>query len=342
MRLLIRTLSCFTIVFVGLVFVTGSPAQSTRNNERPAACDQYDQLPVPPADLPSAAEREGLARCDSYKLYFGLNDPANAVAARKCAYLQRDDKTRIMDNPFESSGLLAMIYANGRGAARNFKMAQKFSCEIDGAPAENSGRFEHLAKLQQQNWMGSDFNLCDDSTSGFMQGWCAKLNNDLAKVEQGKNLKSLTARWSAVEKQAFQLLQQAANAYFQTSSQNEVDLSGTGRAAFEIEAEATLQDEFQAALQRFEKGDLPSFAAEQFHEADGQLNSGYAKIQFKPAQGMAYTTVTPDGIKLTQRAWLRYRDAWVKFGAIKYPTVSADSWKTWLTQQRIKQLQPWL
>jgi uncharacterized protein YecT (DUF1311 family) len=57
---------------------------------------------------------------------------------------------------------------------------------------------------------------------------------------------------------------------------------------------------------------------------------------------MAYGTVTPNGVKLAQRAWLRYRDAWVKFGVVKYPAVSTDSWKTWLTQQRIPLLQPWL
>lgn len=317
-------------------------AQSPRNNEHPAACDHYDQLPLPPADLPTTQDRGALAKCDSYNLYFGFNVPADPVAARKCAYLQRDDKSRMMGNPFESSGLLAMIYANGKGAPRNFELAQKFSCEIDGAPAENAGRFEHLAKLRRQNWTGSDFNLCDDATSGFMQGWCAKVNNDLAQVDQTKNLKSLTARWSAVENQAFQQLKQAANAYFQTSSHSEVDISGTGRAAFEIEAEAKLKEEFLAALQRFEKGDLPNLTADQFREADAQRNSAYAKIQSKPAEGMAYTTVTPNGIKLAQRTWLRYRDAWLKFGAVKYPTVSHDSWKTWLTQQRTKMLQPWL
>ena len=59
---------------------------------------------------------------------------------------------------------------------------------MDGAPAENQGRFEHLQKLQKQNWQGSDFSLCDDATSGFMEGWCAKLNDDLAQIGQTKNL----------------------------------------------------------------------------------------------------------------------------------------------------------
>ena len=175
-----------------------------------------------------------------------------------------------------------------------------------------------------------------------MQGWCAKLNNDLAQIGQNKNLSALTSHWSPQEKQAFVQLQQAANAYFQASSQNEVDLSGTGRAALEIEAEAKLKEEFTADIERFEKGDFPNFTADQFREADSQLNATYAKIQSKPAQGMAHTSVTPNGIKLAQRAWIRYRDAWVRFGAVKYPGVPPESWKTWLTEQRTKMLQPWL
>lgn len=329
--------------FFFLIFAESSSAQQSRNNERPADCYRYDQVQIPPADLPAAQDRQALAKCDAYSLYFGFNGPSDAIAARKCAYLQRDDKNREVGNPFSGSALLAMIYANGKGANRNFELALKFSCEIDGAPAENASRFKHLRELQQENWHGTDFNLCDDATSGFLGGWCAKLHQDHEQIVQSRGLKTLTSRWSGAEKQAFLRLQQAANAYFKASSQNEVDLSGTGRAAFEIHHEQKLKREFLAALSRFEQGNLPNFTADQFRDADARLNTGYQKIQAKPAtQGMAYGTVTPNGVKTAQRAWLRYRDAWVQFGAVKYPPVSADSWKTWLTEERIKLLQPWL
>lgn len=49
-------------------------------------------------------------------------------------------------------------------------------------------------------------------------------------------------------------------------------------------------------------------------------------------------SVTKDGIVSTQKAWVLYRDALVTFGAIHYPHVSADSWKTWLTKARITEL----
>jgi uncharacterized protein YecT (DUF1311 family) len=43
-------------------------------------------------------------------------------------------------------------------------------------------------------------------------------------------------------------------------------------------------------------------------------------------------------IRNTERAWLAYREAWVEFGGLKWPKVSADSWRTWLTQERTAEL----
>ena len=37
-------------------------------------------------------------------------------------------------------------------------------------------------------------------------------------------------------------------------------------------------------------------------------------------------------------AWLKDREAWVAFGSIKWPQISADIWRTWLTRQRSAEL----
>jgi uncharacterized protein YecT (DUF1311 family) len=47
-------------------------------------------------------------------------------------------------------------------------------------------------------------------------------------------------------------------------------------------------------------------------------------------------------IKHTQRVWLKYREAWVTFGRQKYPQVSEDSWRMWLTKKRIAMLKEFL
>jgi formylmethanofuran dehydrogenase subunit E/uncharacterized protein YecT (DUF1311 family) len=311
--------------------------QQQRNNERPSACDSYDKVQVPVADLPTQLDRMSLSSCNSEDLYFGFGQPAAALDARKCAYIEREQSDVSQERVFGGSGLLTMIYANGKGAARNFDLALKFACEVDGAPAENSYRLEHLLKLKEQRWTGDNFNLCDDATSGYMQGFCAALQEKFDRTAREERLDEITSRWKPHEKEAFSRLQQAAKTFFEASSRNEVDLSGTGRAAFEIEAEAALNDEFVAAIQHFERGQLPRFSSSDFIGADNELNSVYSKIQAEPDSAVI-GTVTATGIKTAQRAWLSYREAWVKFGQVKYPEVTPDSWRTWLTQDRVKML----
>jgi uncharacterized protein YecT (DUF1311 family) len=106
---------------------------------------------------------------------------------------------------------------------------------------------------------------------------------------------------------------------------------------FEIEAEASLNKNFVKALEQFEKGQFPKFSTTEFARADQELNAVYRKIQSQPNDPDA-GTVTAEGIKKMQRAWIQYRDAWIKFGQQKYPVVTAESWKTWLTLERTKML----
>jgi uncharacterized protein YecT (DUF1311 family) len=99
----------------------------------------------------------------------------------------------------------------------------------------------------------------------------------------------------------------------------------------------SLNNDFLAALQRFEKGQLPKFTALEFSKVDAELNSLYSKLQSDPKNSAyEYTTLTPEGVKIAQRAWLRYREAWVKFGHVKYPSVTPESWRTWLMQERVE------
>jgi uncharacterized protein YecT (DUF1311 family) len=331
----------FVLASVLLFLPSQASSQQTDVDGR-QECARRSPIEEPPADLPSPEDKQELTNCRSYELYFGLGAPADLIKARKCAYLERDHGKKLPENPFGGAGLLAMIYANGKGVSRNFGLALKFACEVDGAPAENAARIEHLLQLQNENWAGGNFNLCDDATSGLMQGWCAKLQEDLTQVRRLKKLESLTQNWSSEERQAYMELQSVANAFFDCSSSNEVDLSGTGRAAFEIEVEASLKDGFLGALERFERGQLPKAKATDLAKADAKLNDLYNRIQSAPNQPIEFTTVTPEGIKSAQGAWLRYREAWVEFGKLKYPVVLPESWRAWLTQERVKMLQVWV
>lgn len=171
-----------------------------------------------------------------------------------------------------------------------------------------------------------------------MDGWCWHLNERFVARERDKRLDSLLSQWSSADRQAFQALQAAGIKYFHARSRNEVDLSGTSRAAFEIQEESSLHNGFVSALEQFEAGRLPHFTAEQFRAADVALNATYQAIQ-KQKNDDDWGTVNATGIKQTELAWIRYRDAWVSFGRRKYPKVTEESWKTWLTLERTKMLQ---
>ena len=48
--------------------------------------------------------------------------------------------------------------------------------------------------------------------------------------------------------------------------------------------------------------------------------------------------VTRMRIRDAERAWQVYRDAYVEFAKLRWPSVSGDSWLTLLTNERMKQL----
>lgn len=288
-------------------------------------CQKLSETSIPSADQPDAALADTLKKCDAADLYYGFSQPANFIQARQCAYLKQD------------YGVLAMIYANARGVSRNWDLAVHFACKAGFSPDEIEGRVLHLVQLRDKHWQGSNFDICDDVTSGYMMGVCASNQEQLSKAQRHNQLTTLTASWSETDKTALTQLQQAAEHFFAVRASNEVDHSGTGRAAFEIEERAVLKADLLTSLQNLENHHFPQYSAAQAADADKQLNTVYQKIIKN--NDFSVGTVDRSSVQKTQVQWLKYRDAWIAFGKIKYPQVDADSWKTWLAEKRIKMLQ---
>ena len=111
-----------------------------------------------------------------------------------------------------------------------------------------------------------------------------------------------------------------------------------------INEEQDRKDEFLAILQSLERGTTPHFTAQQAADADAKLNAVYQRIQRATPMAIGDTltvwgTVTKNGIRTAQRAWLRYRDAWVAFVRVKYPAVTMDSIRAALTNKRTATLE---
>jgi uncharacterized protein YecT (DUF1311 family) len=300
-----------------------------------ALCRALRDREPPASDRPDAAARRALRDCDSEALYYGIGMRADPVRARQCAFIeaQNDDGQAI----FAGRTMLMTIYANGVGAARDLDVAIHLACGIEGAPAESEGRVSHLAELKAERRNGRDFDYCDDITSGYAMGNCAAHQASVQKPRREAALAALTRSWTTREQSGFRALRQAHEAYVDAHGSNEVDLSGTARAAIAIGEEEALRDELVEMVRLLSQGRAPSSTAAQHKAADAKLNAAYAKAR-REATGEGAGAPTREGIQTAERAWLRYRDAFIAFARLKFPRQSSDSIATWLTLKRTERL----
>ena len=297
--------------------------------ESKAICRALKDREPPAADRPDAATAKALEGCDSEALYYGIGMAADPVKARQCAFLEAE--TDENDTPFSGEAMLMVIYASGVGAERDLDVATHLACRTSWAPAEAHGRVLRLAGAKKEGWTGTDFHYCDEATSGYIGGWCAAHDARISGAKRNAALAALTAGWSAAEKAALAKLQSAHDAYADAHAEGEIDASGTLRGAFWTWAKERRDDELLAVLQRVESGLGPDNKAD-FKAADAALNAAY-----RTRMGGSFEwagTVTPEGIRGAQRVWLRYRDAFLAFAAVKWPNVPQGALAAWLTEQR--------
>jgi len=276
---------------------------------------------------PEIVNDSSLKGCDAVAAYYGLNGKADPL---RCGLYERAHPDPSHGGPFYGVGVLSMIYANGKGVARDYNLAIRFTCENTfAAPAEIEGRIAHLEKLRDSGASSAKFDLCDDATSGLTMGACASIQQSFADAKRTRHLEAITARFSAAAKQALPALRAAEKRFDDARARNEVDLSGSGRGAFELEEEGRLKDQFLINLQRFSKGDIPPAAA-----LDAQLDAALRKATSQSATG----TVTADGIRKTEEAWIALREQWIAFARIAWPSLSAERVRAQLNRLRIHQL----
>lgn len=308
--------------------------------ESKALCRSVSTREPPAADRPDAATARSLAGCDSEALYYGIGMAADPVRARQCAFLEAD---AVSGSVFSGRVMLMTIYANGRGARRDLDVAIHLACGIEGAPAESDGRVLHLAQLKRKGRKGDDFHFCNDVTSGLAMGYCASHEAGIAGARRKAAWDRLLSGWTAAEKRLFEPLASAHEAFVEAHGSGEIDLSGTARAAMQIGAEEALRDELLELVGSLAAGAMPPHRAGEYRAADAHLNAAYRKARAAAAAAgddVAPGAVTRTGILEAQRAWLRYRDAFLAFAAVKFPRVPRDALAAWLTSRRIAMLLP--
>ena len=302
-------------------------------------CRQVRGREPPVADAAPPAVAAGLEGCSSEALYYGIGVKADPVKARQCAFLEMKETSD--ESHFAGRAMLMTIYANGVGAKRDMDVAIHLACGVEGAPAESHGRVSHLAELKAKGWTGKDFHFCDDITSGYAGGVCAAHEAGIKGAKRESELAAITARWTPAQRQAFERLRKAHAAFAEAHSSGENDLSGTLRGAIAIGAEERLRDDLLDMIKRLEAGRAPRFTAADYRGADAALNSGYRNYLASDAVGGDFPgAVTRQGVLDAQRAWLRYRDAFLAFAATRYPQTPRESIATWITRKRTEMWKP--
>lgn len=293
-------------------------------------CAAVKDAQLPAQDQPTPEEKKSLANCSSQDLYFGFGQPADPAKARKCAYVEMEQGK----DPLEIAGkaILMMVYANGKGADRNIDAAIKLACEMPGAPGDVAGNIYELERFRKAP-PNARYSVCDHSAAPHLYKSCAILGDRFDAIRRAKEISDITSNWSGKDRKAFASLHQAAEDFFKSRASTEINLEPT----FEVQEMAFMENGFISKLQQLQKGDLPSFAAADKKKGQAELDEAYAATQKDPKR--RWGTATVEGVQHTQQLWIAYKDAWVKFGKIKYPKVTPDSWETWLDQERLAMLE---
>lgn len=335
-----RPVSPVSIAFA-LVAAVASAQTTTQRREKnwQQVCARVTAAPLTIPSFAHVEAEDNLQHCDSAALYYGFDHPAEWTAALQCAYYQRSHPRPSEGDPFYGPGVLAMLYANGHGVPRNYDFAIRFACENTwAAEAEMELRIGHLEQLRDTHALVTNFDLCDDGTSGLMEGACESVQQRFSAVKRRQELDVISVMWSPQVKEAFKTLDAAEETFVAARTGKEIDLSGTGRGAFSLAEEGRLRDQFLTNLRRFAEGDVPPASLSDYQSVDRRLSGAYQHIEQSSDSFWQYGTAKPAGIRETEGAWLKLCNAWVEFARVAYPGLSADTVRTEITRLRLHQL----
>jgi len=315
--------------------VYGAPPEVLRGSDWFRQCLRVRDAKPPRQQLPAQGQAQ---RCDAAALYGDALDAPDTGAAdwrRVHACALRTD----------AHGVLAMLYANGEGAAPNLALATRHACSIQSPVNEMKSRVQRLGRLAKDAGRGR-FDLCDDVAGAALRSACGavRTGRQNQQHEQGHaaQLATLARGWSDKAQLGLALAREAAQHFARYRLEYELYGPGTGSRAArppQREAQGAEFDRFAADVLDFEAGRLPRFSDSEFASLEQKMDAAYQQWMLaRPASQPTPASMHKDGVEKTQRAWLAYRDAMELFGAIRYPQVPGASWRALLTARRIRQL----
>ena len=222
----------------------------------------------------------------------------------------------------------AVALANGWGVPKDRHRAVALVCHASGLARFE---FDDMVAFLLDPATGP-FLFCEHITSGARSGQCESFAQDKLQAVRDRKLAKILAGFTPEQKAAFAALTKANEAYIDAHAWGEQDMSGTLRGAFYADEAGKLHAAFLSAIEGFEGGKRPP--KDDFAAADKALNAAYRTAIANVAKNPD-GTVTADGLRKTERLWLKLRDAWAAFGTARYSGTSADDWNAWATRVRL-------
>jgi uncharacterized protein YecT (DUF1311 family) len=304
-------------------------AQLGDDPEMKSACAKYAETPLP-AEALAVPMPKRWPNCNSYKFYSGNHVQQDFAAARQCAWVERLASQQgleplyLFGRAFGGSAMLTMLYSNGEGVEKNIPLAIRFACESGWAPGQVNGHVEHLEVLNGRRASADmTFRFCDGLPGSFMEDYCQHFDAQLADQTRSGALRDLSSQWPEPDRRALAVLEQTQTAYSEAHAKGEIDTVGPSRTTQEIRAAQSVRDSFVAAVRAFEKGNLPAVQAA---PATGELDRAYRKaMEDAEAARSNPDAVLAEDLQTAQEAWLKYRDAWLAFAKLRYPSLNEDS-----------------
>jgi len=303
-------------------------AQGASQQEDPV-CVQADKVPEVNSDMPQG-DSSGAGNCSAWNLYYGIGEQADMRLARLCAFRATDD--------VESLGVLTMIYAGGKGVAPNLPLAIHYACGIQDGWDNGTETAIWLHDEQQKGLSRVDFDFCDRSTGRRMAYMCIVRDQDRADNARAAAEREFDPHASGAQKAALDTLLDARSVFLGAHA-HELHGGTVGTSQAALAEDIDTENVWTRILTDLAAGKLPHFTHDEFLGADAALNDHYqdAKSAAVSCSDPRFCT-TVDQLVDAERAWLAYRDAWVAYGQLRWPQVSADSWKTMLTRERTDML----
>lgn len=244
--------------------------------------------------------------------------------------------------------LLAASVLAATACSRDAANPTKFAISVDPRPdttnqapsAETKVRAKRLQAMKAQT-KPEPFDFCDDVIGGRSAARCAAVRSAKGEETRAARITPVLKNWSTADRVLLASLTKAESAFVKAHSGNWYAFGGTSASARSIGMEDEIRDFDADLLINLARGRIPAASPSTVADSDLALNRAFKAILASDnvhTEDNGNIGQIPVGeLRDAQRAWLRYRDAWLALARRKWPA-SANGVARALILERTRQL----